>query len=155
MAINVYFLYCKYFFFRIKNFHGYIIIVILMWGGVESVWHQFSLAHLSTASNWIGVQTCVHGFDSRTPHKPVVSKTSEADIWLSSYDHLTDVWGQRGGCQQLSQRKGECVLLNKKEASSGIDPSKWWWREEWWTRRESLCLPAIGTWGYPIQAYRC
>ena len=34
------------------------------------------LAHLSTASNWIGVQTGVHGFDSRTLHKPVVSKTS-------------------------------------------------------------------------------
>lgn len=77
-------------------------------------------AHLSTASNWIGVQTGVHGFDSRTPHKPVVSKTSEADIWLSSYDHLTDVGGQRGGCQQLSQRKGACFLLNKKEALSGL-----------------------------------
>ena len=33
-------------------------------------------------SNWIGVQTGVHGFDSCTPHKPVVSKTSEADIWM-------------------------------------------------------------------------
>jgi len=33
---------------------------------------------LSSASNWIGVQTGVHGFDSRTPHEPVVSKTSEA-----------------------------------------------------------------------------
>ena len=56
--------------------------------------------------------------------KPVVSKTSEADIWLSSYDHLTNVGGQRGGCQQLTQPKGECFLLNKKEASSGIDPSE-------------------------------
>ena len=37
------------------------------------------------------VQTGVHGFDSRTPHKPVVSKTSEADIWLSSYEHLTHI----------------------------------------------------------------
>ena len=53
----------------------------------------------------MGVQTGVHGFDSRTPRKFVVSKTSEADIWLSSYDHLTDVGGQRGGCRQLSQRK--------------------------------------------------
>jgi len=60
----------------------------------------------------------------RTPHKPVVSKTSVADIWLSSYDHLTDVGGQRGGCQQLSQRKGAVFLLNKKDASSGIDPSE-------------------------------
>jgi len=50
----------------------------------------------------------------------VVSKTSEADIWFSSYDHLTDVGGQRGSCQQLSQRKGACFLLNKKEALSGF-----------------------------------
>ena len=55
-----------------------------------------------------------------TSHKPVVSKTSEADIWLISYDHLTDVGGQRGGCQQLSQRKGACFLLIKKEALSGL-----------------------------------
>jgi len=50
----------------------------------------------------------------------VVSRTSEADIWLSSYDHLTDVGGQRGGCQQLVQRKGAFVLLNKKEALIGL-----------------------------------
>jgi len=50
----------------------------------------------------------------------VVSKTSEADIWLSSYDHLTDVGGQRGGCQQLSQQMVVCILLNKKEAISGL-----------------------------------
>ena len=48
------------------------------------------------------------------------SKSSEADIWLSSYDHLTDVGGQRDGCQQLSQRKGACFLLNKKEALYGL-----------------------------------
>jgi len=65
-----------------------------------------------------------------------------------------DVGGQRGGCQQLSQRKGACFLLNKKEASSGFDPSEWWWREERWASRECLWLPAIGTWGYPIQAYK-
>ena len=46
--------------------------------------------------------------------------TSEADIWLSSYDHLTDVGRQRGGCQQLLQRKSACFLLNKKEALSGL-----------------------------------
>ena len=45
---------------------------------------------------------------------------SEADIWLSIYDHLTDVGGQRGGCQQLSQRKGASFLLNKKEALYGL-----------------------------------
>ena len=53
--------------------------------------------------------------DSRTPHNPVVSKTSETNVWLSSYDHLADVEGQRGGCQHLSQRKGACFLLYKKE----------------------------------------
>ena len=50
----------------------------------------------------------------------MVLKTSKADIWLSSYDQLTDVGGQRGGCQQLLQRKGAFVLLNKKEALSGL-----------------------------------
>ena len=50
----------------------------------------------------------------------MVSKKSDAVIWLSSYDHLTDVEGQRGGCQQLSQQKGACFLLNKKEALSGL-----------------------------------
>ena len=75
---------------------------------------------LSTASNWIGVQTGVAGLGSRTPHKPVVSKTSEAAIWFSSNEHLKDVGGQKGGCQQLSQRKGACFLLNKKEALSGL-----------------------------------
>ena len=50
----------------------------------------------------------------------MVSKISEADIWLSSYDHLTDVGRQRGGCQQLSQRKGAFFLLNKKESLSGL-----------------------------------
>ena len=51
----------------------------------------------------------------------MVSKTSEADIWISMYNQLTDVGGQRGGCQQLSQVKG-CVLslLNKKEALNGL-----------------------------------
>ena len=73
---------------------------------------------MSTASNWIGVQTGVLGFDSRTPHKPVVSKTSEADFWLSSYDHLTDVGGLRGGCQQLSQESVRAFY--KEEALSGL-----------------------------------
>ena len=88
----------------------------------------------------------------RTPHKPVVSKTSEADIWLSSYDHQTDVGGQRGGCPQLSQRRGSCCfLLNKKEALSGLIQVN---DEERYTSRESLWLPAIGTWRYRIRAYK-
>ena len=73
-----------------------------------------------TAINLFGVQTGVHRFNSHTPHKPVVSKTSEADFWLNSYDHQTDVGGQRGGCQQLSQQKGACFLLNKKAALSEL-----------------------------------
>jgi len=78
---------------------------------------------LSTASNWIGVQTGVHGLDSRTPHKPVVSKkTSEADIWLGKYDHLTDVGGQR--LSTTFSAKG-CVLSTQKERSfKWIDPSE-------------------------------
>ena len=94
----------------------------------------------------IGVQTSVHEFDSHTPHKPVVSKTSEADIWLSSYDHLTDV----GGCQQLSQRKGECFLLNKKEALSGLIQVN---DDEEMNGGQAgrIWLPVKVTWGYPIQ----
>ena len=82
--------------FTIKLYsHGF---SIQHWGGVKGVWHQFSLDHLSTASNWIGVQTSVFGFDSRSPHKPVVENRN----------------------QQLFQRKGACFLLNKKEALSGL-----------------------------------
>jgi len=104
------------------------------------------LDHLSAASNWIGVQTGVHGFNSFTPHKPVVSKTSEADIWLSSYDHLTHVGGLRGGCQQLPQRKDACFKLKKKEALSGLiqvnDDE-----ERNGGQAGRVWLPAIGTWG--------
>ena len=87
----------------------------------------------------------------------MVSKTSKADIWLSSYEYVIDVGGQRpgGGCQQLSQRKGAFFLLNKKEALSGLIQVNDYrcLREERWTSREILWLPVIGTWGYPIQAY--
>ena len=53
---------------------------------------------------------------------------------------------------------GECVTQSWKlwmrKSFKWIDPSEWWWREERWTSRESLWLPAIGTWGYPIRAYK-
>ena len=83
----------------------------------------------------------------------MVSKTSKTDI-LSSYDHLSDVGGQRGG--KLSQRKGACFLLNKKEALSGLiqvndDEEK----NGGQAGRVYGRLPAIGTGGYPIRAYRC
>ena len=73
---------------------------------------------------------------------------------LTSGSAVMTSW-RRGVCQQLSQRKGACFLLNKKEAFQWIDPSEWWCRKEGWTSRESLWLPARGTWGYPIRAYRC
>ena len=81
-------------------------------------------------------------------HKPVVSKSSEADIWLSSYDNLTDVGGQRGGCQQLSQRKGAYFLLIKKEALNGLiqvnDDEE---RKGWQAGR-------VYGWRYPIRTYK-
>jgi len=43
-----------------------------------------------------------------------------SDIWLSSYDHLTDAIGQAGQLSTLYQRKDACFLLNKKEALSGL-----------------------------------
>ena len=66
------------------------------------------------------VMSGVHKFNSYNPHKPVVSKTPEADIWLSSYDQPTNKEGQRGGCQQLLLWKNVCFLINKKEAESEL-----------------------------------
>ena len=84
---------------------------------------------LSTASSWIGVHESPD-WSSRvryqSPHNPVVSKTSEA----------------------VSRSERVCAFYSTRAWS------KWWWREERWTSRESLWLPAIGTWRYPIQAYK-
>ena len=89
------------------------------------------------------------------PLKPVVSKTSQAEVWLSSYDYLTKCLGQGSASQQLSQRKGAFFLLNKKKALSGlVQVNDRWWREERLTSRKRLWLPAIGTWGYSIRAYK-
>ena len=104
-----------YFGVRIISFESFQIAQVFLWS-VKLDFISDLFSHLLTIKSFIVIQTGVHGFDSRTPHKPVVSKTSEADIWLSSYDHLTDIGGQGGGCQQLSQRKGAFFLLNKKEA---------------------------------------
>jgi len=71
---------------------------------------------LSTASNWIGIQTGVDRFDYQTPYKPVVSKSSEANIWLYSYDHLTDVGGQSGGISTSLAAKGRVLYTHEKEA---------------------------------------
>ena len=51
--------------------------------------------------------------------------------------------------------KGFVLSTQQERSFNWIDPSQWWWREEWWTSRESLWFLAIGTWGYPIPAYRC
>ena len=60
----------------------------------------------------------------------------------------------RGGLSTTLAVKG-CVLTTHQERSSKwIHPSEWWWREERWTSRESLWLPAIGTWRYPFRAYK-
>jgi len=48
-----------------------------------------------------------------------------------------------------------CVLSTRQERRfNWIDTSEWWWREERWTSRDSPWLPDIGTWRYPIQAYK-
>ena len=73
------------------------------------------------------VQTGLHGFDT-SPH---------TILWFQK--HLKPYLAAKG-----------CVLFTQQE----LDPSEWWWSEERWTSRESLWLPAIGTWRYPIQAYK-
>ena len=77
------------------------------------------------------------------PLKPVVSKTSQAEVWLSSYDYLTKCLGQGSASQQLSQRKGAFFLLNKKKALSGlVQVNDRWWREERLTSRKKETMVA-------------
>ena len=79
---------------------------------------------MSTTSNWIGVQTGVHGFDSRTPHKPVVSK----NIWSR---HLVKQLWPPDGCRRTEGRLSTtlaakvCVLSAQQERSFKWDWSKW------------------------------
>ena len=51
-------------------------------------------------------------------------KTSETDVWLSSYDHLTAVGGQRGGSQYLLQRKGPCFYSTRKKLEMNDDEER-------------------------------
>jgi len=54
----------------------------------------------------------------------MVSKTSEAVIWLSIYDHLTDAGGQEGWLSTTLAAKG-CVLSTQQEKSfKWLDPSE-------------------------------
>ena len=77
------------------------------------------------------------------PLKPVVSKTSQAEVWLSSYDYLPKCLGQGSASQQLSQRKGAFFLLNKKKALSGlVQVNDRWWREERLTSRKKETMVA-------------
>ena len=55
------------------------------------------------------MQTGDNGFDSRTPHKPKVSKISEAEAVMT-----------RAAVNNSRSKKGACFLLNKKEALSGL-----------------------------------
>ena len=75
---------------------------------------------LSQLLDWCPLSRLVFTGSIPVLHTNLWSQTSEADIWLSGYDHLTDLGGQRGGCQHLSQRKVVCFLLNKKKAHSGL-----------------------------------
>ena len=79
-------------------------------------------------------------------------------IWSQ---HLVRKLYPPDGCRRTGGRLSTtlaakaCMLSTQQERSlKWIDPSKWEWREERWTSRESLWLPAIGTWGYPIRAYK-
>jgi len=97
---------------------------------------------LSTASNWIGVQTGVYGFDS-VLHKTCGFK----NIWSR---HLVKQLWPHDGCRRTEGRLSTtlaakwCMISTQKERSfKWIDPSKWWWREEWWTSRESLWHPSL------------
>jgi len=86
-------------------------------------------------------------------------------LWFQKHLKPTSMFKQlwppdADGCRrtegQLSTLAAKgCVLSTQQERSfKWIDTSEWWWREEWWTSRESLWLPAIGTWRYPIRAYK-
>ena len=79
------------------------------------------------------------------------------NIW--SWHLVKQLWPPDGyrteGRLSTTLAEKGCVLSTQQKRSfKWIDPSEWWWREKWWTRRESLWLPAIGTWGCPIRAYR-
>ena len=75
---------------------------------------------LSQLLDWCPLSRLVFTGSIPVLHTNLWSQTSEADIWLSGYDHLTDLGGQRGGCQHLSQRKVVCFLLIKKKPHSGL-----------------------------------
>ena len=113
---------------------------------------------MSTASNWIGVQTGVLGFDSRGGVDPYSTQTfAFKNIW--SQHLVKQLWPPaecrtKGRLSITLAAKG-CVLSTQQGKSfKWIDPREWWWREERWTSRESLWSPAIGTWGYPIRVYK-
>ena len=85
---------------------------------------------------------------------PFLSKVSEVQhlgkqLWPPDGSRRTE------GRLSTSLAAKEFVLSTQQERSfQWIEPSEWWWREEWWTSRESLWLPAIGPWEYPIRDVR-
>ena len=65
------------------------------------------------------------------------------------------------GCRMAEGRlstslaaKGFVLTTQQERIFKWIDPSEWWWKEERWTSRESLRLPAIGMWRYPLRTYK-
>ena len=91
-----------------------------MWGGVESVLVR-SLG-LSTASNWIGVQTGVHGLDSTQTcgFKNIASRGLVKQLWLPDEMSRTGV-----GKSTTFAAKG-CVLSTQQEKSfKWTGPSEW------------------------------
>ena len=82
----------------------------------------------------------------------------------------TNIWSQHlvkqlwppDGCRRTEGRLSKtlaaksCVLSTKQERSFKWDWSKWVMMKKGLVDKlESLMLPAIGTWGYPIRADRC
>jgi len=107
---------------------------------------------LSTASNWIGVQTGVHSLDSTQTcgFKNIWSRGLVKQLWPPD-----ECIGGQGGDKSTTFTAKGCVLSTQQEKSfKWTDPSEWWWKEERLTSRKRLWLPAIGTWGYPIRAYK-
>ena len=104
---------------------------------------------MCTDSNWIGVQTGVHGFDS-----PYSTQTCGfKNIW--SQHPLKQLW-RPDGCRRTLAAK-ECVLCTQQEGGfKWIDPSERRWIEERWTSRESLMVARYRylDWRYPIRTYK-
>ena len=120
---------------------------IILWGGVESVWHQFLVRSLklSTLVHSQYLDRCLD-WCSRVIFPYFTQTCGFKNIWSR---HIVKQLWPPDRCRRTEGRltaKG-CVISTQQERSfKWIDPSEWWWREERWTSMESLWLPAIGYW---------